>query len=333
MCDSWRKPPENELSVSELDGIFASWPRLDAVRLTGGEPFVRKDLGEIARVVQRRLSPFVLHVTTNGFGTRSIVRFCEERERSAPLALLVSVDGWGDAHSRIRGKASAWERVVETLRAIAPRQDELGVRLAVNQTVVDAEGLDSYRKLRAMLAPLRVRHQMVVAYEASATYSLTREVTLAPRAIGDFATFGSLPEETIRELLDEADHDTERLPLPERVAKRYYLRGLRSRLLGEGEGPRPRCVALSAHVRVLPDGRVPTCQFDTRVVGSLREQTLTEIWRGDEIDERRAWVAACPGCWAECEVLPNATYTGDLARALVPETLTRPRAPDAPSDA
>ncbi|UJR84337.1 Hypothetical protein I5071_64160 [Sandaracinus amylolyticus] len=318
MCDSWRKPRDaSELQLGEIDRILAQLGPLDAVRLTGGEPFVRDDLGHIAELVQRRTTPALLHVTTNGFGTRSIVRFCEERAKDVPLAMLVSVDGWGEEHSRIRGKESAWSRVVDTIRALAPRQRELRMRLAVNQTIVDAGGLDGYRKLRAMLRPLGVRHQVVIAYQASATYSLLREVDLAPREPGGFDTFGELPRETIRELLDEVEHDLAHLPLPERIAKRYYLAGIRSRLLGEGESPRPRCVALSAHLRLLPNGDVPTCQFNTKVVGNLRDTPLDRVWTSERVSEQRAWVGQCPGCWAECEVLPNATYTGDLVRAVL----------------
>ena len=31
----------------------------------------------------------------------------------------------------------------------------------------------------------------------------------------------------------------------------------------------------------------------------------------------RGWVDRCPGCWAECEVVPNAIYTGDVLRAAI----------------
>jgi hypothetical protein len=38
---------------------------------------------------------------------------------------------------------------------------------------------------------------------------------------------------------------------------------------------------------------------------------------GAVADRQRAWVRKCPGCWAECEVVPNALYSGDLLRAVV----------------
>jgi hypothetical protein len=38
------------------------------------------------------------------------------------------------------------------------------------------------------------------------------------------------------------------------------------------------------------------------------------VWRSLRADEQRDWVRQCPGCWAECEVVPNAIYTLDLIK-------------------
>lgn len=312
MCDSWRIRSRGDLEVAEVERIFRQLPRLDGVRLTGGEPFVRPDLDEIAELARVHLRPLVLHVTTNGFLTERIVEFCERRERSLPLHLLVSIDGVGAKHDEVRGRAGAYATALETVRRLAPRRAELRLALAVNQTVVDRDGLEHYRLLRAELAPLGVRNQVVLAYDASATYSVERDVDLAPREAGEFTLFGALSTAEIEELLAEVASDLPSLPRQERLAKRYYLAGIRSRLLGKVARPNPRCVALHSHLRLFPNGDVPTCQFNSRVVGNLREQSFAEVWRGVLAAEQRRWVRRCPGCWAECEILPSAIYTGDL---------------------
>ena len=312
MCDSWQKPSPNDLELHEIEAIFRQLPRLDAVRLSGGEPFVRRDMLDIAHLVQEHLRPLFLHVTSNGFLTDRIVKFCEERDKSIPLELLISVDGLEDKHNEVRGHKKAWDYVIRTLEALAPRRKELRLSLAVNQTIVDAEGAEHYRLLRDRLAPLGVRNNLVMAYDASATYHLEEGVEVAPEEIGQFCTFGEFSEEQLTDLFDEVERDLENFPLKERIGKRYYLRGIRERLLADRAHPNPRCVALSSHMRLLPDGRVPVCQFNTRTVGSLRENSFAEVWGSARASEERAWVDACPGCWAECEVLPNAIYGGDM---------------------
>lgn len=319
MCDSWKLRVRDELSTDEVAAIFAQLPRMDYVRLTGGEPFLRRDLPELARLVRERLDPLALHVTTNGFLTDRVVALAEGRDRSLPLFVLVSIDGLGAKHDEVRGRSYAWKRSLATLEALAPRRRELNLELAVNQTVIDAEAAGQYRALRERLAPLGVVNHVVVAYDESATYSTERGRDLAPSEEGGYRTFGALRRDQVALLLDQAQEDLAGLPFVERAAKRYYLRGLRTRLLGTaGRGhpaPRPPCVALSSHLRLLPDGDVPTCQFNGRVVGNLREQAFAELWEGERAREQREWVRRCPGCWAECEVLPSAVYTGDLLRA------------------
>lgn len=317
MCDSWRKEDEGDLTLPQIEEIYRQLPRLHAVRLTGGEPFVRKDFEEIAALTQRVVRPALLHITSNGFLTERIVSYCERRDRGVPLQLLISIDGVGEKHNEIRGRRDAWERSIATVRAIAHRQRELGLRLAVNQTVVDAESARQYAELRDLLRPLGVRNQVVVAYQASATYSLRRETDEAPRAPGAFVPFGDdLGAGELDRLFDELERDLDDYPLPERLAKRYYLDGIRGRLRQNRAWPNPPCVALGAHLRLFPNGDVPTCQFNTRRVGNLAQQPFAQLWHSDEIARQRRWVKACPGCWAECEVLPNALYSGDLLRAV-----------------
>lgn len=316
MCDSWRKDDEGELTLAEIEAIFRQLPRLHAVRLTGGEPFVRSDFAEIARLSCAILAPRELHVTSNGFLTERIVAFCEARPRTTPLSLLVSIDGVDDKHNQIRGRRDAFARAFETVGQLGPRQRELNLALAVNQTIIDEEGARQYRELRARLRPHGVQNQVVVAYEASATYSLDRAVDLAPRAPGAFPTFGALGRAALERLFDEVEADLGAQPLGVRLAKRYYLEGIRARLLAGEDQPSPPCVALGAHLRLLPNGDVPTCQFNTHRVGNLRQQRFADLWQSEATAAQRAWVRACPGCWAECEVLPSAIYSGDLLRVI-----------------
>lgn len=324
MCDSWKKPSPGDLTIEEIERIFRQLPQMDVVRLSGGEPFVRRDLLDIAHLAQTHLRPLMLHITTNGFMTKRIIEFCEQRRKDVPLHMLISVDGVGEKHNQVRGSAKAWDSVMQTLLALAPRRRELRLKLAINQTIVDAEGARHYRELREVMRPLGVGHNFVMAYDASATYSTESEVDVAPREMGQFATFGEFTTDQLRDLLDEVERDLKKRPLAERVAKRYYVRGIRNRLLGGGGSPNPPCVALQSHLRLYPNGAVPVCQFNSGTVGNLREQSFAEVWAGVRRAKMRDWVKKCPGCWAECEVLPSALYTGDLLRETSRDTL-RPR--------
>jgi len=313
MCDSWRLKPGTELTPSEAAHLLADLGPLDVVRLTGGEPFLREDLVDLARAVERACEPLVLHVTTNGSFPERAERLATALARPRRLRVMVSLDGLAGEHDGNRGPDAPFARALETIVRLRAR----GVAVSVNHTVISRRSLADAGPLRARLAALGVDVQTVVAYAGSAMYSVklrgTRADALVPPrgyplhpALEGADVAGFVAHEL--ETLGRATRD----PLT-RLGKRYTLRGLLSRLRSdERPRPRPPCVALRSHLRLLPDGRVPVCQFNTETVGDLRVQPFDAVWRSPEAAAQRRWVDACPGCWAECEVIPSAIYSGDL---------------------
>jgi MoaA/NifB/PqqE/SkfB family radical SAM enzyme len=317
MCDSWRMKPGTEMTPGDVAGVFAKLGRLDVVRLSGGEPFLRGDLLDIAEAIARASRPRVLHVTTNGSFPEKVEAFAEAFSAPRRLAFMVSFDGHREAHDASRGANVTYDLAMETVRRLAALRGRRKIDVSVNHTVISAQSLGDSARLRGELAGLGVDVQSVLAYSESSMYGIKlrgkRAEHLLARsgyplhpALSGADTVGFVRGE-LRRTAGMAD------PL-RRLGKRYYLRGLLARLEGDPAPARPPCVALRSHVRLLPDGRMPVCQFNTEIVGDLTRQSYEEIAQHPKTREQRAWVDACAGCWAECEVMPSAIYTGDLLR-------------------
>jgi hypothetical protein len=73
------------------------------------------------------------------------------------------------------------------------RQSELRISLSVNQTIVDAEGVEHYKRLRDFLKPLGIRNNVVMAYGLSAIYNLQDEMEVAPSQIGQSQPLANSP--------------------------------------------------------------------------------------------------------------------------------------------
>jgi molybdenum cofactor biosynthesis enzyme MoaA len=313
MCDSWRRDGRSDLDVSSIEAIYHKLPPMDAVRLTGGEPFVRADFSRIAGSAQRILRPLVLHITTNGFLTRPIADYCRRRDPSVPLHLMVSLDGRQSVHDRIRGKAGAWENVMATLAEVSSLRGEGNIRLSVNQTIVEREGIDEIQPLSEILSQMGAEHQVVLAYASSGTYSEDWDEQGARDQIGTFTPLAVLDEADRERLLSAMERLEAGAGFEVRLAKSYYRKGLAQRLRDE-PAMAPPCAALGRHLRLLPDGSVPVCQFNPLVVGNLVRQDLSQLRASEPFVQWRRWVHKCRGCWAECEALPSALYSGDLLR-------------------
>lgn len=319
MCDSWRLKPGSELTAAQIDDVFAKIGSLDVVRLTGGEPFLREDMADIARAVVARSSPLVLHVTTNGSFPERIGRFLDALTGHlgrTQLTFLVSFDGMPEEHNASRGEDVTFDRALDTVRLLVAR----GVRVAVNHTVITKRSLEDNAAIRRTVEPLGVDVHSVLAYSDSAMYSIKLRGKRAEHLIArsGYPLHPCLEGADVIGFVERELAQVDKLRPRERVGKRYYLRGLLARLRGDAKAePHPRCVALRSHLRLLPDGRIPVCQFNTETVGNLHSMSFAATWQSPEADRARAWVDACPGCWAECEVIPSAVYTGDIVRGVV----------------
>lgn len=316
MCDSWRMKPGTELSPGEVLQVFGKLGRLDVVRLSGGEPFLREDFLSVAEAVEQGSKPRVLHITTNGSFPERIREFVEAFSARKRLRVMVSFDGMEEEHDASRGPDVTFARAMETLRVLTA----LRVPVNINHTVISPKSLADHDALRATMEPLGVDVASVIAYADSSMYGLKLRGKKAEHLVVP-SGYPIHPKLEGADVVGFVRRELARVSritsTTTRIGKRYYLRGLLARLEPSGRAvQRPRCVALRSHVRVLPDGRVPVCQFNTEVVGDLRTQSFEELWRSKKTVASRAWVDACPGCWAECEVIPSAIYTGDIVRGL-----------------
>ncbi len=316
MCDSWRMAPGEELTPAQVRDVFKKIGRLDVVRLSGGEPFLRQDLLEIAEAVHDASQPGVIHITTNGSFRKRVVAMVEGFSRPNRLRFMISFDGVGHTHDENRGAGVPYRRALETVRALAELRSKYGLEVSANHTVISPQSMAENAELRRELNAIGVDVHSVLAYADSAMYGLSLHGSAADHLIvpKGYPLHAMLDgADAVGFVKAELDRVGEFKNALLRIGKRYYLHGLLVRLEGEADAkPNPKCVALRSHIRLLPDGRVPVCQFNTKTVGSLRDQSWNDVWANAASQSQRAWVDACPGCWAECEVMPNAIYSGDL---------------------
>lgn len=123
---------KNELTVDEVDQLSRSLgPNLQNVNLTGGEPFARKELLEIARCYFRNTDIRSLFITSNGSLTNRMVEFSEAISREFPnrkLFFSLSLDAFPEEHNRIRKIKNLFNKTMESYKALR----ELGGSVGVN---------------------------------------------------------------------------------------------------------------------------------------------------------------------------------------------------------
>ena len=95
----------DELTIEELDKIAAGLPGFPWLLLTGGEPFLRRDLSDVVRIFHERCEVSHVTVTTNGMfpdRIRSFVDVVLSERSGLTLNIALSLDGPGEEHDRLR---------------------------------------------------------------------------------------------------------------------------------------------------------------------------------------------------------------------------------------
>ena len=312
-CDIWKNQQNfsDELTLSQIETTFSTFPRVDVLRLSGGEPFLRKDLFMVTDVICRQAKPDFVHITTNGVLTENIENYIQRVQCPEKIHIKISIDGLEARHDEIRGVAGTYKKAMATLNSLIVLQPKFKFYVGVNYTVAEEKDIEGYYKLRRLLSRNKITIYPVIASKSeNALYS--RKEMLDSSNSTD--TFGNFRKEDlssfINKLLRDAKLDKN---LKESIVNRYHLKGLKNRLLYNIKKPHPQCVALTNHIRVLPNGDVPVCLYNGKIIGNLLRQPLQDLWfKNSSVLNQREWVKECKGCWQSCETIVSAIYTGDI---------------------
>ncbi|MBQ8647855.1 MAG: radical SAM protein [Oscillospiraceae bacterium] len=111
MCDCWRDPsrPEDEIQLDTIRKL----PEMAFTNITGGEPFIRKDLPEIVAELYKRTDRIV--ISTNGYFTDRIIALCKQFPK---IGIRISIEGMQQTNDAIRRIPDGWNRGYQTLKTL-----------------------------------------------------------------------------------------------------------------------------------------------------------------------------------------------------------------------
>ena len=124
------------------------------LNLSGGEPFIRKDIGEICRFFVRNNKVKQIYIPTNGYFPDRTVKQVTEMLKEPDLRLLaveISLDGMAEYHNRLRGDGKSFERAMETYSELA-KLLSIDERLKIHaNTTVTSDNMEEVKKLSKYL--------------------------------------------------------------------------------------------------------------------------------------------------------------------------------------
>ena len=310
-CNIWQRTPTNELTTNELLSFVARNRQARWLDITGGEIFLRKDIGDILdAIVSSWPNLAVLHFPTNGFLTGTIVAAAERLARTTSVltVVTVSLDGDEQLNDEVRGIKGGFTRQIETFRALRtiPRlRAVLGMTLSRFNAGTFQRTFDA---CRTHIPDLRGDEFHLNVAQTSTHYYGNEDTPVA-------ASRDALAE-------DFAAHRPHATPLhtASGLIERVFLAQM-GRFLDSGVTPMP-CHALRSSCFIDPHGVVFPCISYSRPLGSLRDtgMDLEPIWNRAQTRrvQSEIWGGDCPQCWTACEA-----YQSILGNVVRPQVFWR----------
>ena len=289
-CFYWRNlNRRDDLTVDELLRLSQSLGHIENLNLSGGEPFLRKEFGEICRFFIRNNGVKQIYVPTNGSFPDRTINALEEvlKERSLELfAVELSLDGMPEFHDAFRGMKDAFARSMATYDALAEMQrKEPRLRIHSISTVTDTN-VEEIRRLTSYLyerCPAMDHHNLAIIRgdrknpslqgPALEEYENLYQYLKSVWASRESGRYGSIVEPLLQ------------------VAKTRTARERRQVV--------PCCAGVLSGV-IYSNGDVSVCETHPPI-GNIRQKSFPDIWQSDEARQLRRSIEA-KECYCTNEV-------------------------------
>lgn len=305
----------DEMSLEEIQRLASSLAGHSSnIAITGGEPLVRKDLGEVILAFHQLGNSQRISIATNGFYRKRILAVVEQVLSSAPdlsLAFQVSLDGPRAIHDKIRRLEGSYDKACETildLKSLSARFPNLHVSI---NGVVSRDNADVFPKFHQEMLDTfdvpfiwhflrqdaqdvqEISPEQLLAFEDSESFSEDKKHDLLP----DDATCQTLLNK-FREVEGNNLLTDWRLK-----SKEHHLRIAR-----EKKRSVSFCVAPYKGCVLFSDGQIGVCEV-LKPVNNVRhfDMDLPKAWKSATMEAQRRDASKCY-CTYPCNLLDSMLY-------------------------
>jgi MoaA/NifB/PqqE/SkfB family radical SAM enzyme len=168
-CFYWKElNKRDDLKYEEFEKLSLELGDFENLNLSGGEPFINQEFGEICTLFIKNNNVKNIYVPTNGYFTERTEKSLRKVLANKSLELFVceiSLDGMPEYHNKFRGNPRSFEKAMETYKMLENLQKE-DPRLRIHaNTVAMGENMDEAWQLTEYLhdnCPAMEHHNLAI---------------------------------------------------------------------------------------------------------------------------------------------------------------------------
>lgn len=292
-CFYWQSlNKRRDLNLNEIEKLTENLGAVDSLNISGGEPFLRKDLPEIINFFYKNNNLRVVIIPTNGLLPERIISTMKEVLKYAKgkeVILTFSLDGTEKVHDEIRGVKGSFKKVIKSYKKVKIlKRKHPNFQIQVN-SVISSSNENDIKKLIDQLKKIMPDIDLF-------TLSFLR---------------GDAPDKTIslpstQNLKELEDYRNQRIPTQSflsRLIDRIIYK-LKLKTLEEKRQLIP-CEAGRVIGVIEDNGDVRHCEL-LPPIGNIKKNDFTKIWNSAKAKkERRKIIEGHCWCTHECFLFPS----------------------------
>jgi len=271
MCNVWKMDHKNEMSMDEIarymkDSIFKE---VESVGINGGEPLLVSNLPKIVEQVLTLPRIKNLNIISNGYNKESILDRTENiyslcREKNIQFHLSISLDGYGQAHDRVRGVKNAFKKTTQTIDHVLKKKERYCDSIDIGCTVVKQNvdflaELDTFASIKKypMKYRLGIENNRIASDKSASDYSVL---------------YDSNKRQAAAEFFDSLIAKTQSLNDKFKYFSIFYFLTSKNPMRLSG------CRWQEDGITLDPKGDIYYCAVASKKIGSLREKDGESIY-------------------------------------------------------
>ena len=305
-CMFWQRidTPGSEFSLEQIEAVAGSLQPLRTIALTGGEPFLRKDIVQIVEAFYEINHSQHVQVDTNGLQLEPMINLLNQNLAEAyqsHLTFQISLDGLEENHDLLRQSPGSFRKTVENLKKLATIKSNYPYfRLVVLTNINSLNYGDIEPVSRLLWDEIGIEH----------AFDIVRGSDYSSWGIPSDIKVEEAPRDCVLPPMDQLEPiiaAIKKIDEHEGGIHREFVRQLEYQVDMYMGKPVPfPCVTAGRTIgTVYSDGSVAACEF-TKPFANLKdfEYDLGTLWRSEMAEKRRKQITQCRCCHS-CFVLTS----------------------------
>jgi radical SAM protein with 4Fe4S-binding SPASM domain len=313
---------KHELTLEEIDQVTRLLPRsLTNINFTGGEPFLRSDITQVADAYFTNSAVESIFITSNGYFTERTKNFCLDILKKFPdkeIFIALSIDDFPEQHDKIRKVKGLFSKCMETFAML--KELPVNVRPSVSITISQ----ENYEHAGAVYELLinqhavdavqliMVRSEGVFKFDETFRKPLLNAYSKLSERVNEDYRKGKLKgfnRNSFRGKVLNRKNEISRTVLTQYLQSPHYIHP---------------CRAAALFGVITATGDVYPCEVLDKPLGNLRSYNydLKQLWKAKAAEDARTFISKTNcNCEYECamsvNILSHPKYFPSIGKGLI----------------